>query len=589
MNSSYLASTTNSMTASNCPRVILSTNNDELYCSYRWFITPTSQPYRYSIPVTNSFKYVVRLHFAELYYTKIGDRTFDIYIEDELRTTTGFDVLQNAKDNLSNTAYIFTTTTKTVTDGTITIEFRKRIENPALNGIEIIPVVNAAPIASPTLPAPSLPTPTQITSNNTILRINVGGDGYTDPVTGTIWTGDSNGAYLTTTSNSVISVNCPTAIAGTTNDMLYCSYRYFMAPTTQPYRYNIPVRNDMKYIVKLHFAELFYTNIGQRIFDVYIENELRLPQFDILQSINNNAPKTAFVLTTTSRIVTDGYITIEFVRLIEYPLISGIEVIPYTGASAPVGTPPILVPTNAPVQLAIPPSPPQQQPPNSSISGIPYVIRINIGSVGSYTDMNTGKVWLKDDVTLYTQGSSKTYTTKNITQCSISIANTLEDRIYCTQRYYTAASVKAQYNVPVRTGTTGRYEIQLHFAEIYHVLPNQRVFNVFVEGALIVSNLDIFQRVGSNTSYIVSTRQDVSDGYVTIDFTSTIGQPFLSAVEVVEISTAPTPAIPTASPPIPTPPVPTPTPKFQEILINCGGKYRIILMTCIYLNIDGSC
>jgi hypothetical protein len=571
INSLYLASTTNSKTASHCPRSILSTTNDELYCSYRWFIAPTSQPYRYSIPVTNGFKYVVRLHFAELYFTKIGDRTFDIYIEDVLRTSAAFDILQNSKGNQPNTAYIFTTTTKTVIDGTITIELRKRIENPALNGIEIIPVT--APIAAPTIAAPTMLAPTL----SEPIRINVGGNGYTDPVTGTIWRGDNNGAYLTTTKNSIVSVNCPKSIADTTNDMLYCSYRYFIGPTTQPHRYNIPVMNGMRYTVRLHFAELFYTKIGQRVFDVYIENELRLPRFDIIQNADTNLPNTAYVITALSSIVTDGWITIEFVRQIEYPLISGIEVIPYTGVTGP----PLPAPTTkTPVKVVIP-SQPQQQPVPPNYNGAPYAIRINAGAAVSFTDVNTGKVWLNDDVTQYTKGGSKTYSMKNQTQCYVSIQETLEDRIYCSQRYYTdASSGVAQYNVPVRSGIKSRYKIQLHFAEIYHILPNQRVFSVYVEGTLIVSNLDVFQRVGSNTSYVVTTSQDISDGYVTIDFTSSKGQPFLSAVEVEEILTLPTP---TVAAPIPTPPIPTFTipnvpvtpPKFQEILINCGGKYCI--------------
>ena len=563
----YLTTTTNTVAKSHCPRTILSTTNQQLYCSYRWFTAPSSLPYRYTIPVTNNYQYIVRLHFAELYFTKKGQRVFDIYIDDVLRTNRGFDILQNAEGNQLNTAYIFTSETKSVDTGSITIELRKRVENPALNGIEILPVVTTAPA----LPAP---TPTEP------VRINVGGDGYTDPVTGMIWKGDNNGAFLTTTTNSVVSFNCPIAITATTNDMLYCSYRYF---TAQPIRYTIPVANNMKHIVRLHFAELYYTKIGQRNFDIYIENELRVPQFDILQSAKDNLPNTAYILTTLSRVVTDGHITIEFVRQIEHPSICGIEIIPYTSnytiPTSPTTKVPVRAPTKAPVKAVSPPSP---GPPTVS-NWIPYVIRINVGSTLVYTDANTGKVWRNDNMTEYAKGSSKTYGAKNLTQCSVGIQNTLEDRIYCTQRYYTAASSGAQYNVPVRTGSKSRYDIQLHFAEIYHVAPNQRVFSVYVEGTLVASNLDVYQRVGSNTSYVLTTRQDISDGYATIDFTSRIGQPFLSAVEVTEVPSAPSPlpVVPSVSAPnapvsspFKPPTVPVPAPKFQEILINCGGKVQ---------------
>ena len=46
-----------------CPKAIASTDNDYLYCTYRWF--NQAQPYLYQIPVPNG-NYNVRLHFAEL-------------------------------------------------------------------------------------------------------------------------------------------------------------------------------------------------------------------------------------------------------------------------------------------------------------------------------------------------------------------------------------------------------------------------------------------------------------------------------------------------------------------------------------------
>ena len=46
-----------------CPKAINGTNNDDLYCTYRWF--NQAQPYLYQIPVPNGY-YNVRLHFAEM-------------------------------------------------------------------------------------------------------------------------------------------------------------------------------------------------------------------------------------------------------------------------------------------------------------------------------------------------------------------------------------------------------------------------------------------------------------------------------------------------------------------------------------------
>jgi hypothetical protein len=577
----FLSTNVNSYNASNCPRSIQATTNDNLYCSYRWFASPSVDPYRYTIPVVSNTKYTVRLHFSEAFYTKIGDRVFDIYIEGELRAS-GFDILQNAKDNLPNTAYTLTTTTKTDVDGRIIIEFVKRIENPSINGIEIIPLTQ--PTAPVQLPVPSLsivpPTkaplssPTPLNDQRTI-RINVGGDAYRD-TTGILWQSDNNGSYLSTKLNSFVSSDCPKAIMSTINDALYCSYRWFSDPTILPYRYNIPVLNHMRYKVRLHFSELFYTEIGQRKFDIYVEGEIRSRNFDILQNSKNNLPNTAYILSSITKVVTDGFITIEFVRIIENPMINGIEIVPIMEATPPVNPPTNTLPVTQPTVK------------------VPFTIRINAGSATSFTDSNTGKIWLMDNVTQYTKGSSKTFGAKNMTSCFANIANTFEDRLYCTQRYFLSTTTPPfQYNIPVPNGRT-LYNIILHFAEIYHVLPGKRVFNVFVEGALVVTNLDVYQLVRSNTAYVVSTRQYVSDGSVTIDFTSNIGEPFISGIEIVEVISSPVlvPAsapvmppiqkVPSASVPISSPP----TNRFSEIVINCGGKEFMMLMVAIFFSSD---
>ena len=79
------------------------------------------------------------------------------------------------------------------------------------------------------------------------IRINTGGGQFTDP-TGNVWQGD---AYF---SSGQGSWDCPKAVAGTENDNLYCTYRWFNQ-AAQPYLYQIPVPNG-NYNVRLHFAEM---------------------------------------------------------------------------------------------------------------------------------------------------------------------------------------------------------------------------------------------------------------------------------------------------------------------------------------------
>jgi hypothetical protein len=81
-------------------------------------------------------KYTVKLHFAETYegITGAGQRVFSYKVG--TREFKDFDVF--AKSGGFATAYIETVET-TVTDGKLDITFTPNVENPEINGIEIIP------------------------------------------------------------------------------------------------------------------------------------------------------------------------------------------------------------------------------------------------------------------------------------------------------------------------------------------------------------------------------------------------------------------------------------------------------------------
>ncbi len=81
-------------------------------------------------------KYVVKLHFAETFeeITAVGQRVFTVNVEGhELKD---FDVF--AKAGGAMRAYVETVNVE-VTDGKLDITFTGKIENPEINGIEIIP------------------------------------------------------------------------------------------------------------------------------------------------------------------------------------------------------------------------------------------------------------------------------------------------------------------------------------------------------------------------------------------------------------------------------------------------------------------
>jgi Malectin domain len=124
------------------------------------------------------------------------------------------------------------------------------------------------------------------------------------------------------------------------------------------------------------------------------------------------------------------------------------------------------------------------------------------------------------------------------------------------------------------------------------------VFDVLVEGALVIDNLDIVRDApGKNVPFIVSVNAFVfTDGFVTIDFAVALGDPQINGIEVIYVGTGTPIAVPSATiktptkAPIKSPVVlplqlPVPVPVLAPILksnniihrINCGSSNQVIV------------
>jgi endoglucanase len=108
---------------------IANTKNPEIYKSERYSMSSFSRP----IP---NGKYIVKLHFAETFegITGPGERVFTFKVED--KEFKNFDVFAKAGGSLR--AYVETVNVE-VTDGKLDISFTAQVENPEINGIEILP------------------------------------------------------------------------------------------------------------------------------------------------------------------------------------------------------------------------------------------------------------------------------------------------------------------------------------------------------------------------------------------------------------------------------------------------------------------
>jgi len=113
------------------------------------------------------------------------------------------------------------------------------------------------------------------------------------------------------------------SIAGTNDDLLYQTYRSKVYGGAS-FTYAIPIVNG-QYMVKLHFAELFFTANDAREFDVSIEGVQVLDNHDIFETVGfETADIQAF--TTT---VSDGSLDLVFTSIggHDSPTLAGIEVL----------------------------------------------------------------------------------------------------------------------------------------------------------------------------------------------------------------------------------------------------------------------
>jgi hypothetical protein len=234
------------------------------------------------------------------------------------------------------------------------------------------------------------------------------------------------------------------------------------------FSYNIPVANG-SYSLTLKFAEIYFTAAGQRVFSVTVNGQTVVSNLDIYAKVGKNAAYDVVVPVN----VTNGAITIGFTSTKDYAKLSAMKIVP-----APAG---IVFATN---------------------------------SGGAQFVDSTGTTYQADGK------FSGGYPDKT----TATIAGTTDGALYQTERWGNFS-----YTIPAANGNC---LVTLKFAEIYFSAAGQRVFNVAINGQTVISNLDIYAKVGKNTAYDLTIPVAVTSGTITITFTATKDYGKVSAILV---------------------------------------------------------
>lgn len=305
-------------------------------------------------------------------------------------------------------------------------------------------------------------------SSGSATRLNAGGAAYT-AADGTSFSADqyNDGGTTDATTDS---------ISGTLDETLYQDERLGNDSTLA---YDIPLPDDT-YDLLFHFAEIFFEQDGERVFDVAVDGTTEISSLDIHAEVGHDAALRTAVKDVA---VSNGSLPLDFTASTNYPTVSAIEVVP---ASAGV--------------------------------------RINAG--GRPTVDSNDILYAEDD---YSTGGIQNATTDTI-------ANTSDDIIYQTERYQDPnTSGPLVYDIPI---ANGQYNVTLHFAEIEFSQDGQRVFDVDVEsnGKLKteISNLDIHAEVGHDTALQRRIKNvKVRNGSLRIEFAASVENAKVSAIDIV--------------------------------------------------------
>ncbi len=250
--------------------------------------------FAYTVPnLTPGAAYTLRLHFAEIYWNGPGQRLFNVAVNGSL-VLRNFDVF--AATGGRNRAVVEQFPVTASGTGRITVTFTTLRDNAKVSGIEIVP--GAAPTSTP----PAAGTPAY--------EVNAGGG-----VTGAYGADADFSGGVTAANNDSITTS---GVSDPAPQGVYQSERY------GSFTYTVPnLTPGTAYTLRLHFAEIYWTRAGRRLFNVAVNGSQVLTDFDVFAAAGGK--NRAVVETFPVRADASGRVVIQFTILRDNAKVSGIE------------------------------------------------------------------------------------------------------------------------------------------------------------------------------------------------------------------------------------------------------------------------
>ena len=256
--------------------------------------------FAYTVPgLLPGGSYAVRLHFAEIYWNAPRARLFNVAIN-------GTQVLSNsdifAAAGGANRAVVESFAAVANGSGQIVITFTTIVDNAKVSGIEILPAYTPGVAGAPQ-------------------EIDAGGGAAGG------FAGDADFSGLSYTYATSAAVGTP-GVSNPAPGAVYQTERY-----GKTFAYTLAALTPgAGYWVRLHFAEIYWRGAGRRIFNVTLNGNPVLSNFDIFAAVGADA---ALVESFPASTNAAGQIVIGFTTLSDNAKISGIELEPGSQTAPP--------------------------------------------------------------------------------------------------------------------------------------------------------------------------------------------------------------------------------------------------------------
>jgi beta-glucanase (GH16 family) len=401
-------------------------------------------------------------------------------------------------------------------------------------------------------------------TNQTLIANNITGTSYTDanlsPGQTYYYTVTGSGEYSGESAASQVAVTLPTSGVGTNGGAIYVSaggysgagnyivntlvsggFTNAFTATVNTGNVTNPAPQDVyhserwgpqswtiahltpggSYNVRMHFAESAWTAAGQREFNVLINGQQVLTNFDIFATAGaQNTVVTQAINTIADR---NGVILLQLaVGADDQPEIRALDVTPSTGGTA-----------------------------MGAAAGTTTYVAIDAGGPGGETaatgtfeaDADAGTFGLPANP--ITAGGATNTTTQAIN--TTGVTNPAPEAVYETERYGAFGYI---FTGLVANST---YTIRLHLAEgvADYNAAGMREFNVVVNGNQVLTNYDIYANAGALYQAVIPQLTGVSDehGILSVQFTRGYDDlPSVRGIEITQSSSTPVAATPAFSP-----------------------------------------